>query len=111
MTLLTALLALVLAQSSEEALAKKIDSQIPWLSDGVQLIDMELAAGHHPQFPQAREAKNLRVDRGPILHGDPPLGPRFVPRDQLHRDFPRVDPGVDESPGNLRAAAADALHR
>ncbi|HVE43133.1 MAG TPA: hypothetical protein VNM14_24875 [Planctomycetota bacterium] len=66
MMLLTALLALTLAQSSEEALAKKIDSQIPWLSDGVQLIDMELAAGHHPQFPEAHQP-DYKADRPALM--------------------------------------------
>jgi hypothetical protein len=54
-------------QDPEAALAARIDSQIPWLRDGTELVDMELAAGHHPQFPEAREAKNLRVDRAPLL--------------------------------------------
>ncbi len=66
MMLLTALLALALAQSSEEALARKIDSQIPWLSDGVQLIDMELAAGHHPQFPEAHQP-DYKADRPALM--------------------------------------------
>jgi hypothetical protein len=61
------MLMLLLLLQNEAALASKCDSQIPWISDGTELIDMELAAGHHPQFPQAREAKNLRVDRLPIL--------------------------------------------
>lgn len=61
------MLILLLALQNEAALAGRIDSQIPWITDGTELIDMELAAGHHPQFPEAREAKNLRVDRRPIL--------------------------------------------
>src|SRR5687768_14211763 len=61
------MLLLVIALQNEAALAGKIDSQIPWIHDGTELIDMELAAGHHPQFPAAREAKNLRVDRRPVL--------------------------------------------
>ena len=60
-------IALAVLQDSEAALAARCDSQIPWLRDGTELIDMELAAGHHPQFPEAREAKNFRVDRAPLL--------------------------------------------
>jgi hypothetical protein len=56
------LLALVLLQASEEALAKKCDSQIPWMTDGIALIDMELAAGHHPQFPGANQP-DYKADR------------------------------------------------
>ncbi len=59
--------ALLLGQVSDEALARRCDSQIPWISDGVELIDMELAAGHHPQFPEAREPKGYRVDRAALL--------------------------------------------
>src|SRR5439155_17301158 len=54
MMLLTALVALVLQQSPED-LAKKCDSQIPWITDGIPLIDMELAAGHHPDYPEAHQ--------------------------------------------------------
>ena len=61
------LIALAALQDPLAALAAKCDSQIPWLRDGTELIDMELAAGHHPQFPEAREAKNLRLDRAPLL--------------------------------------------
>jgi hypothetical protein len=58
---------LALLQEDLAALAARVDTQIPWITDGTELVDMELAAGHHPQFPEAREAKNLRVDRRPIL--------------------------------------------
>jgi hypothetical protein len=61
------MLLLLLALQNEAALASKVDSLIPWITDGTELVDMELAAGHHPQFPEAREAKNLRVDRRPPL--------------------------------------------
>lgn len=61
-----AILALVL-QSAEETAARRIDSRIPWITDGVELIDMELAAGHHPQYPEAREPKNYKVDRAALL--------------------------------------------
>lgn len=64
---MSVLLALLLLQASDEALAKKCDSQIPWITDGVELIDMELAAGHHPQYPEAREPKNYKVDRAALL--------------------------------------------
>ena len=60
-------LALLMQDASEEALARRCDSQIPWITDGVELIDMELAAGHHPQFPEAREPKNYKVDRAALL--------------------------------------------
>lgn len=65
--MMLALLALVLVQSPDEALARKCDSQIPWITDGVELIDMELAAGHHPQYPEAREPKNYKVDRAALI--------------------------------------------
>lgn len=67
MSLLSIGLALAALQDPLAALAERCDSQIPWLRDGTELIDMDLAAGHHPNFPQAREAKNLRVDRAPLL--------------------------------------------
>ena len=60
------LLALILLQASEEALAKKCDSQIPWITDGIELIDMELAAGHHPNFPEAHQP-NYKADRATLL--------------------------------------------
>ncbi len=60
------LLALILLQSSEEALAKKCDSQIPWITDGIELIDMELAAGHHPNFPEAHQP-SYKADRAALL--------------------------------------------
>lgn len=66
MTIAIALLALAL-QSPEEAAAQRCDSQIPWITDGVELIDMELAAGHHPQYPEARFPKNYKVDRAALL--------------------------------------------
>src|SRR5579862_6776764 len=66
MSFAVAVLALVL-QSPEEVASRKCDSQIPWISDGVELIDMELAAGHHPQYPEAREPKNYKVDRSALL--------------------------------------------
>ena len=65
MILAAALLSLFL-QSPEEAAAKRIDSQIPWLTDGIELIDMELAAGHHPQFPEAHQPK-YDFDRAGLL--------------------------------------------
>jgi hypothetical protein len=61
-----AILALLLQQPSEEALAKKCDSQIPWLSDGIELIDMELAAGHHPNFPEAHQP-SYKADRPALI--------------------------------------------
>ncbi len=67
MIFLAAALTLLLQDAPEEALAKKCDSQIPWITDAVGLIDMELAAGHHPQFPEAREPKNYKVDRAALL--------------------------------------------
>jgi len=67
MSLAAAILPLLLLQNPEEAAARKCDSQIPWISDGVELIDMELAAGHHPQYPEAREPKNYKVDRAQLL--------------------------------------------
>jgi hypothetical protein len=63
---MTFLLALVLMQASEEALAKKCDSQIPWITDGITLIDMELAAGHHPNFPEAHQP-NYKADRVALM--------------------------------------------
>jgi hypothetical protein len=54
-------------QDPDAALARKCDSQIPWIADGTELIDMELAAGHHPQYPEAREPKNYKVDRSALL--------------------------------------------
>jgi hypothetical protein len=66
MTIALAFLALVL-QSPEETAARRCDSQIPWITDGVELIDMELAAGHHPQYPEARFPKNYKVDRAALL--------------------------------------------
>src|SRR5438477_4771673 len=59
-------LALSMAQDPE-ALARKCDSQIPWIVDGTELLDMELAKGHHPQYPEAREPKNYKVDRAALL--------------------------------------------
>ncbi len=67
MNILSIALAMAALQDPVAALAEKCDSLIPWLRDGTELVDMELAAGHHPQFPEAREAKNLRVDRAPLL--------------------------------------------
>ena len=67
MRLALALLFLAAQDSPEAALARKCDSQIPWITDGVELIDMELAAGHHPQYPEAREPKKYKVDRGALL--------------------------------------------
>src|SRR5579862_242481 len=66
MTLALAFLALAL-QSPEDTAARRCDSQIPWITDGVELIDMELAAGHHPQYPEARFPKNYQVDRAALL--------------------------------------------
>lgn len=62
MIILAACLALALQETPEEALARKCDSQIPWITDGVRLIDMELAAGHHPQYPEAHQP-NYQADR------------------------------------------------
>jgi len=63
--LLTALAALLLQQTPEE-LAKKCDSQIPWITDGIRLIDMELAAGHHPQYPEAHQP-DYKADRAALI--------------------------------------------
>jgi len=62
----TAALAILLAQAPDEALAKKCDSQIPWITDGITLIDMELAAGHHPQFPEAHQP-DYKADRPALI--------------------------------------------
>ena len=35
---LAAVIVLALAQTPEQALAKKCDTQIPWISDGIELI-------------------------------------------------------------------------
>lgn len=68
MILLAALGAILPAlQDPELPLARRCDSQIPWISDGTELIDMELAAGHHPQHPEARKPRNFDVDRLPLL--------------------------------------------
>jgi hypothetical protein len=67
MMIAAALLALALRQTPEEELARKCDSQIPWIADGTELIDMELAKGHHPQYPEAREPRNYKVDRAALL--------------------------------------------
>lgn len=61
-----ALLVVALAQSADDALASKCDSQIPWISDGIELIDMELAAGHHPQFPEAHQP-DYKADRVALM--------------------------------------------
>jgi hypothetical protein len=66
MIFVAATLALVLTQAPDEALAKRCDSQIPWLTDGIGLIDMELAAGHHPQFPEAHQP-DYKADRAALL--------------------------------------------
>jgi hypothetical protein len=63
---LAAILVLALTQAPEEALAKKCDSQIPWISDGIELIDMELAAGHHPQYPEAHQP-DYKADRAALV--------------------------------------------
>ena len=65
---MSAALALLLLalQSPEEAAARKCDSQIPWISDGIELMDMELAAGHHPQFPDAHQPK-YDFDRASLI--------------------------------------------
>jgi len=65
--MILAALALLLRNAPEEALSRRCDSQIPWITDGVELIDMELAAGHHPQYPEARFPKNYDVDRAALL--------------------------------------------
>ena len=56
----------LLLQSPEEAAARRCDSQIPWLTDGIELIDMELAAGHHPQYPEAHQPK-YDFDRAALI--------------------------------------------
>jgi hypothetical protein len=61
------LVALLLAAQSEADLARKCGSQIPWLRDGTELVDMELAAGHHPQYPDARPARFWKADRAALL--------------------------------------------
>ena len=66
MIILAAALAFLLPQAPDEALAKKCDSQIPWLTDGITLIDMELAAGHHPQFPEAHQP-DYKADRAALI--------------------------------------------
>src|SRR5579863_2047680 len=66
MTILAACLLLALQAPSDEALARRCDSQISWLSDGVGLIDMELAAGHHPQYPEAHQP-SYAADRPALL--------------------------------------------
>jgi hypothetical protein len=66
MSLLSLALCLALQQTPEEAAAARIDSQIPWLTDGIPLIDMELAAGHHPQFPEAHQPK-YDFDRAALI--------------------------------------------
>ncbi|MBI3854074.1 MAG: hypothetical protein HY293_00120 [Planctomycetes bacterium] len=62
MIIIAAALALALSQTPEQELARKCDTQIPWIRDGVELIDMELAAGHHPQFPEAHQP-SYKADR------------------------------------------------
>jgi len=64
---LAVLTVLIVQQGPEAALARKCDSQIPWIADGTELVDMELAAGHHPQYPDARVPKNYTVDRSSLL--------------------------------------------
>jgi hypothetical protein len=59
--------ALAALQDPEREAARRCDSQIPWISDGTELVDMELAAGHHPQVPEARRPKNFDVERLPLL--------------------------------------------
>jgi hypothetical protein len=66
MIILAAALALLVPQAADEALAKKCDSQIPWITDGITLIDMELAAGHHPQFPEAHQP-DYKADRAALI--------------------------------------------
>lgn len=65
MMILAALAALAL-QATPEDLAGRCDSQIPWITDGIHLIDMELAAGHHPQFPEAHQP-DYKADRAALL--------------------------------------------
>jgi hypothetical protein len=65
--LAAALWALLAPQSTEAELARKCGSQIPWISDGTELVDMELAAGHHPQYPEARTPRNYAADRPALL--------------------------------------------
>jgi hypothetical protein len=61
------LLALWALQDPLTRLADRCDSQIPWIADGTELIDMELAKGHHPQYPDAREPRHYQVDRLALL--------------------------------------------
>jgi hypothetical protein len=56
-----------LQAANEAEQAARIDAAIPWLSDGTELVDMELLAGHHPQFPDARPPKNYACDRPALL--------------------------------------------
>lgn len=58
---------LVWALQDEAGLARRCGSQIPWIADGTELVDMELAAGHHPQYPEAREPRRYKVDRAALL--------------------------------------------
>jgi hypothetical protein len=58
---------LALALQNEADLAKRCGSQIPWIADPTELIDMELAAGHHPQYPEARVPRNYAADRAALL--------------------------------------------
>jgi hypothetical protein len=60
-------LLLAAAQDPDAELARRCDSRIPWISDGTELIDLELAAGHHPQYPEARRPRNFDVNRLPLL--------------------------------------------
>jgi hypothetical protein len=64
---LAAILLLALQDPPEAGPARRCDSRIPWISDGTELIDMELAAGHHPQYPDAREPRDYKTDRAALL--------------------------------------------
>ncbi len=57
----------VLLLQGEADLARRCGSRIPWIADGTELVDMELAAGHHPQYPEARVPGNYTVDRAALL--------------------------------------------
>jgi hypothetical protein len=67
MTSLAILLAFWTLQDPLARLADKCDSQIPWITDGTELVDMELAKGHHPQYPDAREPRHYPADRPALL--------------------------------------------
>jgi len=65
---MNALLLLCLAaaqESPEAALFKKCDSEIPWITDGTDVLDLEPGAGGHPIVE--KEPRNFNQDRGPLF--------------------------------------------